>query len=467
MGLSLLTENYGDIVKKLFGLSDESAASVKNVADQTDEFSSAIKQVVGGTGSYDDLLGYVGRKYSKTTPSVDDIVAFIKTQPDMLKKMALSSDAVMKKAAEDLFAKSSVKSLFTPQSWDYVDDLIKMELEPDFIDSSIRYLDDALTNLKPYKGRGNVELDDLIKQLEERKVLADKLKTDLITPKTTTSNFTPSSIASDFLQNFAYSNKSFIQMRNGSPMSGWKIHIYGEGVDDSAYLITKLDDFMKENNAAYKIATDSFYKGSEGTIQKGKAMTIYIPYDIVKNNKQKEFFDGISSKISDYTKSGSISGDKSYDGKLHYRYEYNQPFDALPEGGVAISDASKYYVSNEGDYLSGTGNLQPDLFDRVSTDVKQVSSNVTTSKNLLSGNRISNRSFSDSEINWDKISNATNLNDYNKLIANAINTGDYSYISRGGFEKYGIDNFRDYLMNNIEMVNDLDAPTGRWSVNFK
>ena len=182
MGLSLLTEDYGDIVKKLFGLSDESANSIKNVADQTDEFSNAIKQVVGGTGSYSDLLGYVGRKYSKSSPTVDDIVAFIKTQPDVLKKMALSSDAVMKKAAEDLFATSSVKSLFTTQSWDYVDDLIKMELEPDFIDSSIRYLDDALANLKPHKGRGNTELDDLIKQLEERKSLADKLKTDLEAP---------------------------------------------------------------------------------------------------------------------------------------------------------------------------------------------------------------------------------------------------------------------------------------------
>ena len=66
-----------------------------------------------------------------------------------------------------------------------------------------------------------------------------------------------------------------------------------------------------------------------------------------------------------------------------------------------------------------------------------------------------------------KVSNAKNMNDYNKLIAQAIHFGDYQYISRGGFEKFGIDNFRDYLMNNISTVNELDPNIGIWSVVFK
>ena len=86
---------------------------------------------------------------------------------------------------------------------------------------------------------------------------------------------------------------------------------------------------------------------------------------------------------------------------------------------------------------------------------------------MLKGNRISNKSFTDDKINWNSISNAKNLEDYNKLIAQAIQTGDYQYISRGGFENFGIDNFRDYLMNNISVVNELDPSIGRWSVNFK
>jgi hypothetical protein len=93
-------------------------------------------------------------------------------------------------------------------------------------------------------------------------------------------------------------------------------------------------------------------------------------------------------------------------------------------------------------------------------------------RNMFSGNRISNRSFGvDTEwskfIEWDKILNAKNIDDYNKLIAKAIKTGDYSHISSKGFERFGIDNFRDFLKNNITKVNEVIPETGRWSVIFK
>jgi hypothetical protein len=93
-------------------------------------------------------------------------------------------------------------------------------------------------------------------------------------------------------------------------------------------------------------------------------------------------------------------------------------------------------------------------------------------RNMFSGNRISNRSFgADTEwskyIEWDKILNAKNMDDYNKLIAKAIKTGDYSRISSKGFERFGIVNFRDFLKNNITKVNEVIPETGRWSVVFK
>jgi hypothetical protein len=59
------------------------------------------------------------------------------------------------------------------------------------------------------------------------------------------------------------------------------------------------------------------------------------------------------------------------------------------------------------------------------------------------------------------------MDDYNKLIASAIKTKDFSKISRGGFEKFGVPNFREYLQNNIAKINELDPSTGRWSVVFK
>ena len=91
--------------------------------------------------------------------------------------------------------------------------------------------------------------------------------------------------------------------------------------------------------------------------------------------------------------------------------------------------------------------------------------------NKLSGNRISNRSFTGSnldQIDASKIKNfGGNMDEYNKVIAKAIKTGDYSYVSSGGFEKFGITNFRDFLKNNIEKINEVIPESGRWSVNFK
>jgi hypothetical protein len=49
-------------------------------------------------------------------------------------------------------------------------------------------------------------------------------------------------------------------------------------------------------------------------------------------------------------------------------------------------------------------------------------------------------------IDWSKVTNAKNIDDYNIWIAKAIqNPENLKYISSGGFEKFGIDNFRDFL----------------------
>lgn len=93
--------------------------------------------------------------------------------------------------------------------------------------------------------------------------------------------------------------------------------------------------------------------------------------------------------------------------------------------------------------------------------------------NMLSKERISNRwyGFTDpsyvEKIDWSKVTNAKNMDAYNKFIAQAIKTGDYKYISAGGFEKFGITNLRDFLKNNIDKVNEVIPEIGRWSVLFK
>ena len=108
---------------------------------------------------------------------------------------------------------------------------------------------------------------------------------------------------------------------------------------------------------------------------------------------------------------------------------------------------------------------------KVAQTSSQAASNVV--KDVMKGQRVSNRwyVFTDpkysNHINWSQITNAKNMDDYNKLIASAIKTKNFSNISRGGFEKFGIPNFREYLQNNISKINELDPTTGRWSVVFK
>jgi len=110
-----------------------------------------------------------------------------------------------------------------------------------------------------------------------------------------------------------------------------------------------------------------------------------------------------------------------------------------------------------------SGNPQP----------KMAQTSSQAARDMFKGQRISNRwyGFTDPNyangINWGVITNAKNMDDYNKVIAKAIKTGDYSTISRGGFEKFGIPNFREYLQKNIAKINEVDPSTGRWSVNFK
>jgi hypothetical protein len=85
-------------------------------------------------------------------------------------------------------------------------------------------------------------------------------------------------------------------------------------------------------------------------------------------------------------------------------------------------------------------------------------------KTFKPGEVINSSSFVDSAVDWSKVTNAKNMLEYNKLIANALKTGDFSLISRSGFEKYGIDNFREFLQRGVNKEKNImfDPPSGKW-----
>lgn len=69
-------------------------------------------------------------------------------------------------------------------------------------------------------------------------------------------------------------------------------------------------------------------------------------------------------------------------------------------------------------------------------------------------------------IDFSQITNAKTADELNKLIANALKTGDYSMISRGGFEKFGISNFREFLQKSINLDKKMYINPGNGTFTF-
>jgi hypothetical protein len=186
---------------------------------------------------------------------------------------------------------------------------------------------------------------------------------------------------------------------------------------------------------------------------------------------EKALLQTMDDLVGTALKSKSISQMDDIQIKLMHFYNPS----GLPEN---ISKAQQLMKSFLNGYSKSKGKANWSVFrDEVSgtPKVAQATSQAGAQavNNMMKGQRVSNRwyAFTDPKysihINWSQITNAKNINDYNKLIANAIKSKDFSKISRGGFEKFGVPNFREYLQNNIAKINEVDPATGRWSVIFK
>ena len=124
----------------------------------------------------------------------------------------------------------------------------------------------------------------------------------------------------------------------GSPtkwgdMSGWKFHVFGEDLVDSAYLIEKLEPIAMKWGASAKVGTkqSSLPAFQMGNTQYGKqGVTMYIPQSVIDAGSQKAMLSDIQNVIKGYgehpfTKGGTISGDKMITPQIHYRYELSKP----------------------------------------------------------------------------------------------------------------------------------------------
>jgi hypothetical protein len=135
------------------------------------------------------------------------------------------------------------------------------------------------------------------------------------------------------------------------------------------------------------------------------------------------------------------------------------------KGTISFTKGSNKYLTEFAQYLEkngvgdlpGTGNVGGKISKNVKSGI------------FASGSVISSSKLTDNMVDWSKITNAKNINDYNKLIANAMKTNNYSLISRGGFEKHGIDNFREFLKTKADAGSSIhiDHSKGFWSFKIK
>lgn len=154
------------------------------------------------------------------------------------------------------------------------------------------------------------------------------------------------------------------------PLSGWKIHIYGENANDSFEIYNILKDYLNKNKIGFKLATKYFFdRISPNHIQFGKAMVIYLPIFLFFKKQSHGDFEQIAdyAKVfehiklllekNNYSKKGDIRGDRRYYRYVFYRYELKIPI--TPEG-FKRQEYKKNYRPNDGWDYNIEGN--PDIF---------------------------------------------------------------------------------------------------------
>ena len=240
--------------------------------------------------------------------------------------------------------------------------------------------------------------------------------------------------------------------------SGWKFHVFGEDVYDSAELYEALKPLSKKWNFNGKVGVNVNMRGAQSG--KGGA-TIYIPPAVIENNQVNELLQDIKSAIGGYKKGGKIDGDREITPAIHYRYELNKPID--PAKGISIDEYRSAYNPNSGGPYKPDN--VPDLFETSPTNKPKPS---ITVRQLRSGDEFGTNNLDFENVDFSKITNAKNETELNRLISTALSTNNFNFISRGGFESYGIDNFREFLTTKIDpRYTSVNTQQGVWNVRVK
>ncbi len=410
-----------------------------------DSFEKFIQKVAkeSGLSSIDNLDESIISAWLKNNDTI-----YQKFAEEMAQKIAASSDAILKKTEWQTLlpagTANNVLDILNMKVLGTVDELNDIQLVSDELKKAV---DKTILGIEGKGGKVPDSLKKLSDDLGEKFKQAENVKlnqNNLNTTKLNTNTIDPQDYLKGYTQEELEAKLGSYNWKNighkQDLMSGWKFHIFGEDIKDAVYLQDALKSVIDKYKSSAKVggtyqnSADAF---KPGQIQHGKqGVTIYIPPDVINSGRQQEMLTDIQNAISGYKKGGVISGDQAITPSIHYRYELMGP---IPKNGIDMTTYSKMYSSNEG------GSYKP-------SDVEDIFTNNTTSYNVntvkpLSSGFLATKFGDTSKINWDLITNAKNISDYDVVINDAIKNNDFNKISRGGFEEYGIPNFREYLMN--------------------
>jgi len=369
---SLSGGGKGDImyyIAKGLGFPEKTAISLRNNIDNFSEASKEISLALEKAGL--DDIGKLQSKLksvlsTKRTSDLTDneikvmLKEYFKQYPEQAKQILLSTSDFTDKVVSNM----SLKDIFSknPEIIEGLEYIVSPSFKLD--ETNIGVLKNnimvILNGLKKLPQTGNIkEVTDLIETKFDVANLMDNFKE---------TNKKASSAAEDFVKNV---DDEFIEKLNSNgtvdsrgwyyfgpkfraeEMSGWKFHIFGETLEDSAFLIEKLRPVAEKYNAHSKVGGPTqvnLPSMKPGTDQHGKTgVCMYIPNSVVKSGKQREMLSDIQSAISGYKKGGNIKGDQPITTSIHYRYELKGP---IKQGDINNHNdyLSRYNENSGGDY---------------------------------------------------------------------------------------------------------------------
>lgn len=162
------------------------------------------------------------------------------------------------------------------------------------------------------------------------------------------------------LKDWYYPSVSTIEVMK---MSGWKFYIYGEDIDDSYQISKLLIPIAKKYDLTMKIATQNIINRNSG--KKNIAWSIGVIYlhpELFQEQKVSKFLSDVNFSLREYKKTGAISGAKSINGKIHYRYDLTKPVECSK--GVTYEEYTPLYRGESGGFnIIGNPDIS-DLFNK-------------------------------------------------------------------------------------------------------